>query len=298
MAERRTSHCPICDSLTENIGTKRGGWRPLDYDLARCNTCGFTFVTNPSTDFHSIYDAAYYRGEGADPMVDYVEEMERPDTIRRLEWEGVAESVARLVPLDRATRWLDYGCGMGGLVNYLTCVRGLQADGYDTGMPEVYAKHARGARVDDAALATRSDFYDVVSAIEVLEHVLDPSAVLREIERLLKPGGVFFYTTGNAEKFRNDMVKWQYVRPEIHVSFFEPRTLRFIFGNVGLEPIDVAMNPGLRKIVTFKVLKQLRRRRFTAWMNLLPWRLIARVVDLRYGFTDLPMARKPRHAPQ
>lgn len=289
---RASGRCPLCDAGAPRFATKRGGWRPLAYELARCEHCGFAFVVNPSTDFEAIYDEAYYRGRGADPLVDYIGELERPNTIRRLEWEGIADSVARLLPLDGRLRWLDYGCGMGGLVDYLGRVRGVAAVGFDTGMPSLYAAHARGARIDRAALEAQSGSYDVVSAIEVLEHVFDPIAVLSEIERLLRPGGIFFYTTGNAAKFRDRFVEWGYVRPEIHVSYYEPRTLRYAFERVGLTPFNVPMNAGARKILTFKILKELRRDEVEPWMRVIPWPLVTRVVDARYGFTEMPLARK------
>ncbi|MBD5656443.1 MAG: class I SAM-dependent methyltransferase [Candidatus Eremiobacteraeota bacterium] len=294
MGDRSTSQCPICETQANELGAKRGGWRPLDYNLARCGNCGFAFVTNPSTDFAAIYDEAYYRGAGAAPLVDYLGELEHPDTIRRLEWEGVADAVRRLAPFDSRTRWLDYGCGMGGLVDYLSRVHGVEAEGFDEGMPQVCVALARGARIDRTTLNARAAAYDVITAIEVLEHVLDPLAVLGEIARLLKPGGVFFYTTGNAQKFKRDFLKWGYVRPEIHVSFYEPGTLRLGFDKVGLESLGVSMNSGFQSIIAFKILKELRKDRLAAWMKLIPWPIVARMVDARYGVTAFPMARKAR----
>ena len=61
-----------------------------------------------------------------------------------------------------------------------------------------------------------------MTAIEVLEHTLDPLAELRRIRALLRPGGLLLLTTGNAAPFASRLTQWPYVIPEIHVSFFEP----------------------------------------------------------------------------
>ena len=69
----------------------------------------------------------YYAGAGADPLVDYVGEIEYPaETIRIYEWRGLMSVVAALVPLRPETRWLDFGCGTGGLVRH--CRNALGVD--------------------------------------------------------------------------------------------------------------------------------------------------------------------------
>jgi len=64
-----------------------------------------------------------------------------------------------------------------------------------------------------------------LSTDEVVEHLADPVAELKRIHSLLRPGGLFFLTTGNAAMQRRRFLKWPYIVPEIHVSYFEPRTL-------------------------------------------------------------------------
>ncbi len=44
--------------------------------------CRRVFVASARAEFSSIYAAAYYRGDGADFFVNYIEEMVNPDTIR------------------------------------------------------------------------------------------------------------------------------------------------------------------------------------------------------------------------
>ena len=92
------------------------------------------FVVEPRTDFDRLYDAAYYRGEGADPLVDYETEMADPDTVRTYEWSGIVEVVRNLTTLTPQSRWLDFGCGLGGLVRHGRSL-GIQVFGHDEGYP-------------------------------------------------------------------------------------------------------------------------------------------------------------------
>ena len=218
--------CRICQGLTEVVGEKRGQLARRTFVLRRCRRCQFAFVEEPWLDYAAIYDSAYYEGRGADPLVDYHFELAEPRrTIRRFEWAGIVEVVRRLTVLDSRTRWLDFGCGNGGLVRHCQSNVGCVAMGYEQGAIVPAARAAGIAILEPSELAPLEGSCDVVTAIEVLEHVFDPLATLNQIRRLLRPGGVFFYTTGNALPFRDKLVSWSYFIPEIHISLYEPASL-------------------------------------------------------------------------
>jgi SAM-dependent methyltransferase len=248
-------------------------------------------VANPWTDFETIYSESYYRGHGADPLVDYTGEVDHyTTTIRRYEWQGIMQVVGSLIPFSTETRWLDFGGGSGGLVRYCREQARCDVVGFDQGPVARDLVHPDVPILDTDDLRLARGSFDVVTAIEVLEHLIDPLAELRRIRGVLKPGGLFFYTTGNAKPFRHRLLAWRYVIPEIHVSFFEPETLALALRRTGFRPAQTGFLPGHASIIRFKVLKNLRVKRQHRVERLLPWEWIARVVDARYEVTSHPVA--------
>ena len=118
----------------------------------------------------------------------------------RLDW------IAGLVPLS-AKRVLDVGCG-GGILSDSMARRGASVLGIDLASKplKVAQLHAMEAgttgvsyrEVAAEALAAESPAaFDVVTCMEMLEHVPDPSSIVRACTTLVKPGGWVFFSTIN-----------------------------------------------------------------------------------------------------
>jgi len=290
--------CEVCgNSNTELVGSKLGKWRQRPYRLRCCPACHFSFVEDPDTDFASIYDEDYYAGRGADPYIDYeFEWFNQTTTVRQYEYRGVARIVGQLTSLNPETQWLDFGCGNGGLVSWVQKNAGCRAFGYDSGHIAETAR-IRGVNViSESELTEFNGKFDVITAIEMLEHIIDPVETLTLIHRLLKPNGVFFYTTGNAKPHREHLLNWPYVCPEIHVSFYEPETMPLALRKVGFETTQHPFSRGFTEIIKYKVLKTLRLKRRNALVDLLPWGILARLVDHRHGVSAFPIGIKSAEA--
>jgi 2-polyprenyl-3-methyl-5-hydroxy-6-metoxy-1,4-benzoquinol methylase len=123
--------------------------------------------------------------------------------LRSQTWRTVANSAAYLVPhLDPGLNLLDVGCGPGtitvDLARRLTPGRVTGIDASEeiieraAGLAFDEGVHNVAFQVGDVyALDFPDETFDMVHAHQVLQHVANPVAAMKEIRRVLKPGGVF-----------------------------------------------------------------------------------------------------------
>jgi 2-polyprenyl-3-methyl-5-hydroxy-6-metoxy-1,4-benzoquinol methylase len=228
--------CDLCGSdRARVVMEKRGDLWTRTFSIVRCVRCGLVYV-NPriaAEQIGSLYDEAYYRGQGFDRTIDYTRDSVDDPANRAAIGRVVATLDGALGGL-RGARILDVGCGMGTLLAGLT-EAGAQAEGLefsDTARAHCAQRGLAivGDSVDDPNLPAGA--YDAVTATEVIEHVVSPTAFLRRIRELLKPGGIFYYTTGNWHLVRR-VPGTAYVMPEGHLYYFTPNTMRKYFAKVG-----------------------------------------------------------------
>lgn len=299
--------CRCCGSERVTLrGKKPGEFLRREFEFHACSDCGFIMV-EPFSGFE-IYNDAYYRGAGPDPYVDYESEYKNwrhTDRVREFrDLHHIAERQLRSLPhastLSHPLKWLDFGCGAGGFLKYLgelghVAGRKLELTGHDVGSYATLLKTQDRFRILDLEELSREpdEQYDVISLIEVIEHLPAPVEPLQLVARLLKPGGLLLLTTGNLESpvARRQGIHYRYCAPEIHVSLFNPRSLTALYRRVGLMPLPVRYHGA----VQFKVLKSLRHRRalraLAATALALPF--FTRAVDALYGVSAMPCAIKP-----
>lgn len=116
----------------------------------------------------------------------------------------------RLAWFDRHIDWagkavLDLGCA-GGFMAEALAGRGATVTGIDPAVQAVDAARSHAAAQDlpisydvgvGEALPYTNGSFDAVVCVDVLEHVSDLDQVLREVHRVLRPGGRFLYDTIN-----------------------------------------------------------------------------------------------------
>jgi len=134
----------------------------------------------------------------------------------RLEW------INNMVPL-KGLRVLDVGCG-GGILADAMARKGAEVLGIDLAskalkVAQLHALEAQTAGVQyreisaEALAAEQPGTFDVVTCMEMLEHVPDPSLVVKACAILVKPGGHVFFSTinRNAKAFLFAIVGAEYV---------------------------------------------------------------------------------------
>ena len=147
---------------------------------------------------------------------------------------------------------IDVGCG-GGILAESMARRGAHVTGIDMGATplEVAELHALESQVDvtyrqisaEAIAAEAPAQFDVVTCMEMLEHVPDPASVIAACAKLVKPGGDVFFSTinRNPKAFALAILGAEYVMQMLpkgtheYAKFIKPSELERWARSVGLE---------------------------------------------------------------
>lgn len=174
----------------------------------------------------------------------------------RLEW------IDQIVSLSGKTV-LDIGCG-GGILSESMAARGANVTGIDLsdkalGVAKLHLLES-GRRVDyrkesaEAHAAEAPERYDVVTCMEMLEHVPDPSSIVAACAQLVKPGGHVFFSTlnRNPKAYLLAVIGAEYILNMLpkgthdYAKFIRPAELCRWAKAAGLEPdelIGMGYNP-------------------------------------------------------
>ncbi len=147
------------------------------------------------------------------------------DAVAGLQREIGASLLQRLPPL-AVQHWLDLGCGTGHFSRALAAGY-PQARGMALDIAEGMLRHARGlggahdfVAADAEHLPLRAACQDLVFSSLALQWCGDFAGVLNEVRRVLRPGGVFAFSSlcvGTLQELRDS---WQAVDGQVHVNRF------------------------------------------------------------------------------
>lgn len=164
----------------------------------------------------------------------------------KLEFPWIVERIEKAK--FETVRVLDVGCGAGFLSNDLG-QRTYEVTAVDQSLEsiKVAQKHDTSLRVnymvaDAYHLPFRDESFEVVTAMDFLEHIERPAEIIREFSRVLKPKGLFFFHTFNRNPLSHlvviKMVEWlvKNTPKNMHVIelFIKPEELKKYCVDAGL----------------------------------------------------------------
>ncbi len=231
--------CPLCGaSEEEHVQQKTGVASAQRFNIVRCSNCKLVRV-NPriaNLRIAELYDREYYAGRGFDRSVRYTGEI---GGWARAENDRIIRTVETALkrPIT-GVRWIDVGCGTGALLESVRSkgAVGLGSDDSDAAMEACRARNVPFLRANqlNEVLGT----FDVVTAVEVIEHVTDPIQFLRFLVSLVRKGGIVYVHTENWNVVRR-FPGTPYIMPEGHLQYFTPTSMRKLFATVGLNESTV-----------------------------------------------------------
>lgn len=208
-----------------------GNLRPLAgyyerHGLVQCGACQFVFMeripTKAELDAH--YAVYAYGGEaelGAETRASYGKLLDG--------FEGYRKT----------NRILDVGCGRGWFLNEAK-KRGWEVYGTEFSPTAVALCEANGIKMQMGVLdpdAFGSKDFDVITSIEVIEHINNPHEELEKIASLLRRGGLFYCTTPNFNSAMRYYLKADYnvIEYPEHLSYYTKSTLTRVVEQHGLK---------------------------------------------------------------
>jgi 2-polyprenyl-3-methyl-5-hydroxy-6-metoxy-1,4-benzoquinol methylase len=200
--------------------------------IVKCKNCGLTYV-NPRWKFAG----------GVMPYTEEAEEAYFSDTLEKRKFafdDLIVYTRAKFQFAD--LRILDVGCGDGLILK--ECDRfGVQCDGFE--ISESLVRKLQNQFGKERILTGSLDTilektYNVVYLINVIEHLPNPLFTLKQIYRILKPGGVVFIHAPNFGGLPARLLgaRWHQVEPLGHLYYFNNRTLRALLQKTGFQVED------------------------------------------------------------
>ena len=222
--------CTLCGGNSCTPVIQEGAWQYF-----RCCHCGLVFLhPQPSELFLTEHYQHYLPAEA-----------QAVESWRRLMLPVMARSA--LLIEDRFPfpgRLLDVGCGYGFFLK-LMAQRGWQVEGIEiSATGREYARHTLGLEVSAQPLP-RIDWpaaqFDVITLFYVIEHLADPRAVLTEVRRLLRPGGLLLlrwpHTTPLARLLKPWAASLKLYQAPSHLFDFAPRTITRLLTDLDFQEI-------------------------------------------------------------
>ncbi len=231
--------CPLCGSAscTDFISFP-------EIPVRLCARCGFMFSAKiMSSESLALYYSEHFGSE---------RHLQGQIAIAKVN----ARLFSRLVDVRSTKTVLDVGTGYGLFLKELRDRYSINGVGIELSKQEArYGIDQLRVDVRNSSLQTAGlarDSFDVVTALEVIEHISDPPGFVSELVQYVRPSGYLIIMTDN---FESEVVhalgagfpKWI---PHQHVSHFGPKTLESLVVAAGF--------------------------RVTSWLSYTPWEILAR----------------------
>jgi SAM-dependent methyltransferase len=195
--------------------------------LQRCRRCGCLWADDARQD-EEILVAAYKRV--GDAYFESTENDPRYQTFYKWIEQLLKEHVS-------GRTILDVGCGDGTFLSTLS--NEWSRHGVEPSMLGASLAQQRNLDVTCATLdaTTKSYEVDLISALDVIEHVVDPHSFVKSLKRSLRKDGVVLLLTGDADAYPARIAgpQWSYLRWCGHISVFSQAGLRQLLESHGFE---------------------------------------------------------------
>ncbi|HEY0428215.1 MAG TPA: class I SAM-dependent methyltransferase [Pyrinomonadaceae bacterium] len=224
MADKEQRDCPGCHGLKSvELGEKN------NFLMLNCKTCRSIYSSHLPIDGEKENYDEYYTEEN----------LQVPEFIQK----RLGEIIEDFSPYFSSGRLLDIGFGSAVLMQ-VARDKGWQPSGLEVSAPAVEHAKKLGFEVFHGDLTEAKypdNHFDVIAASEIIEHYPEPEVLLREVMRILRPGGLFWATTPSAKglSYRLTGLDWTVICPPEHLQLFSKKAVRLMFEKAGFSDLKI-----------------------------------------------------------
>jgi SAM-dependent methyltransferase len=231
--------CNLCGAHDARVLFRKNGT-----DFLQCRRCGLEWV-HPLPDMEqmrALYSSPCYYNTDNISQYGYSEYVRNKHLYVNL-FNRRLDEILRYTN-GRRGQLLDVGCATGILLE-LARLRGWEVQGVDISeyatdiAREYYALDIVTGELADAAFPDEQ--FDVVVMDDLVEHVADPSALVAESRRVLKPSGLLTLNTPNRAGLWHLLMgrRWFHYRQTEHTYFFSPRVITELLNRHGFDVLNI-----------------------------------------------------------
>jgi len=208
------------------------------YALAQCVQCNFVWDPEGGLKPTVVYEENYYHNENfKGGYANYSEAMQVNAITFRRRLQEASRKQRKVGAL------LDVGCALGDCLKQAVDLGWPDPKGLEVSRFAVESAKKKNLTVFQGSLLSHPfapGSFDVILMQDVIEHVPDPVAHLKEAYALLKPGGMIMLTTPDVGGLWSQILggRWYHYKPGEHLVYFSRSTMSLALANAGFGQIE------------------------------------------------------------
>jgi len=285
-------NCDLCGfddtELIYKVPECTGMYPEEIFNLVKCKNCGLVYVNPrpvkkellkyyPQETYYAYQNTENKKTNTRDKLKDIIIEYSGGyKSINNKFIDNIVKKISKYIllgniPWRKDGKLLDIGCGNGGFLIWYRA-HGWNVYGVEINKEAANICRQKGINVFNGELMDahfKNDTFDVVTIIQVLEHLCSPSQVIKEIYRILKKDGLLLIGIPNFGSYDRKIFNADWLPLEVprHLYHFEPVKLRNLLERYGFK-IQELRAKGFY-LYGFKNISKIKERTFTAKILLL-----------------------------